>query len=95
MPWFEDRGPNPYLLVTGNYITVNDDGAVSNVPWSRGRFIAWLFGEQVPVLLEPLVKFFRPLIYLFDPAGGFLNRVYLLLVIVWLLATWALFGGGA
>jgi hypothetical protein len=93
MPWFEDRGPNPYLLVTGNYVVVNDDGTVTNVPWTRGGFIAWLFGEQAPVLLEPLVKFFRPLIYLFDPAGGFLNRVYLLLVIVWLLATWALFGG--
>src|SRR5262249_22187649 len=40
-----------------------------------------------------LVKFFRPLIYLFDPAGGWLNRTYLFLVILWSLATWALFGG--
>jgi hypothetical protein len=78
--------------VTGNLDTIAD-GSFRPLPWVRGQFMPWLFGDQVPVLLEPLVKFFRPLVYLFDPAGGFLNRLYLLLVILWSLATWALFGG--
>jgi hypothetical protein len=92
MPWFEDRGPNPYLLVTGN-VRSGEDGDSRYVPWERGHFMTWLLGDQLPVLLEPLVKFFRPIVYLFDPAGGWLNRIYLFLVILWSLAVWALFGG--
>jgi hypothetical protein len=92
MPWFEDRGVNPYLMVSGN-LHAAADGNFRPLPWIRGQFLPWLFGDQVPVLLEPLVKFFRPLFYLFDPSGGFFNRLYLVLVILWSLATWALFGG--
>jgi hypothetical protein len=91
LPWFEDRGPNPYLVVSGNYRS--NDGSNRYVPWAKGEFFAWALGEEAPVLLEPLIKFFRPIIYLFDPAAGFWNRVYLFLVIAWGLATWALFGG--
>src|SRR5262249_7259426 len=53
-PWFEYRGPNPYLLVTGQ--AKNPDGTRS-VPWEPGHFLAWLANDQVPVLLEPLYKF--------------------------------------
>lgn len=81
-PWFEDRGPNPFLLVTGKAVA-----------WERGHFVDWLLRHQVPVLIEPLVKFFRPIIYLLDPNTGFLEGIYFLLVIAWTVATWALFGG--
>src|SRR5262249_12294334 len=50
-------------------------------------------GVQVPVLLEPLVKFVSPLVYFLKPAAGFYIRLYLFLVILWTLATWAVFGG--
>jgi hypothetical protein len=48
--------------------------------------------KQVLVLIEPLVKFLGPVIYLFHPDGGGWNRIYFLLVIFWTLFTWALFG---
>jgi hypothetical protein len=90
-PWFEDRGPNPYLLVTGQATSVTAEGEARRVPWERGHFMDWLLGEQLPVLIEPLAKFLRPLAYLrrAGPLAGF----YLLLVLVWTVATWAFFGG--
>jgi hypothetical protein len=91
MPWFEERGSNPYLLVTGQ--VKSSEGGARYVPWERGEFAKWLVSDELPVLLEPLVKFFRPILYMFDPAGGPWNRIYLFLVILWSLATWALFGG--
>jgi hypothetical protein len=91
LPWFENRGANPYFLVSGSAESAKD-GSLRDVAWGRG-FVRWLVGDEIPVLLEPLVKFFRPIIYLFDPAGGFWNRVFLFLVILWELAVWALFGG--
>jgi hypothetical protein len=92
-PWFEDRGPNPYLLATGQAGHPTEDGGPSYVPWERGRFWDWLWTRQVPVLIEPLVKFLRPVVYLLHPHAGFWNRGYFLLALVWALATWALFGG--
>jgi hypothetical protein len=91
-PWFEDRGPNPYLLITGRATTYGDDG-VRPVPWERGEFFAWVARDQVPVLIEPLVKFLRPIVYLFDPGAGGWNRLYLILVVLWTLLSWGLFGG--
>jgi hypothetical protein len=93
LPWFEDRGPNQFLLVTGKIESASADGSIRHVPWERGQFAAWFVDDQVPVLLEPLVKFLRPVIYLFDPSAGFWTRVYLVFVIVWSLAVWAVFGG--
>ena len=92
-PFFENRGRNPYLLVTGQAGQKNPDGTVSYVPWQRGDFGHWLVTEQGPVLVEPLVKFLRPVIYFFNPKTGSLTRFYLILVILVTLATWALFGG--
>jgi hypothetical protein len=83
LPWSEDRGPNPYLLVTGQ----------TGVPWEAGHFWEWFLIRQTPVLIEPLVKFFGPLVYLLRSDAGFWNRVYFLLVMLGTLATWALFGG--
>ncbi|MFN4260267.1 MAG: hypothetical protein ACK4RK_13300 [Gemmataceae bacterium] len=82
-PWFEDRGPNPFLMVTGQAQAVS----------SGGHFVDWLLTKEIPVLVEPLVKFFLPVVYLVSPEAGFWNRFYFLLVIVWTLATWGLFGG--
>src|ERR1051326_2355826 len=52
MPWEEERGPNPYLLVTGQ----------ADRPWERGQFADWALRTEVPVLIEPLVKFLEPII---------------------------------
>lgn len=82
-PFFEDRGPNPYLMVTGQ----------TGQPWESGHFGEWLLTKQFPVLIEPLIKFLYPVVHLLSPQAGFWNRVYFLLVAVWTLATWALFGG--
>jgi hypothetical protein len=81
-PWFEDRGPNPFLLVTGQ----------AGVPWEGGHFWDWLLTKQGPVLIEPLAKFLRPVIYFFSSRAGWLTRLYFLLVILVTLATWAFFG---
>jgi hypothetical protein len=68
-------------------------GTARHVPWQRGEFPDWFLQHQVPVLLEPLVKFLRPVFYLVSPNVGFVEGLYLLLVIGWTLGTWAIFGG--
>lgn len=92
-PWFEDRGPNPFLLATGQAGVRTKEGTVRYVPWEKGQFWDWFLTDQLSYLIEPLVKFFRPVIYSLHPRAGGWNRVYFLLVTVWTLATWALFGG--
>ena len=91
-PWSEDRGPNPYLLVTGKTGSADLDSA-HYVPWERGQFFDWMLGVQVPVLIEPLVKFLRPVFYFLHPNAGYRERFYFLLVIFWTVATWSIFGG--
>ena len=93
LPFFEDRGPNPYLAVTGQSGKVAADGSVRRVPWEAGHFYDWMLTVEAPVLIEPLYKFLRPAIYFFDHRAGFLARFYLILVVLVTLATWALFGG--
>ena len=83
LPWFEDRGPNPYLLVTGQ----------AGIPWEAGRFWDWFVRDQLLVMIEPLVKFVQPIIYFFSPRSTLLTSFYFLCVMLWTLATWALFGG--
>ena len=68
-PWSEDRGPNPFLLVTGQ----------AGIPWEAGHFWEWFTTDEVPVMLEPLVKLARPIIYLLSPRNTFMSRVYFLL----------------
>jgi hypothetical protein len=81
-PFFEDRGPNPYLLVTGRAKA-----------WEKGGFEEWLITRQVPVLIEPLIKMFGPIAYLFDSRAESWDRFYFFLVAIWTLAVWSLFGG--
>ena len=59
MPWMEDRGPNQFLLAN----EVIRGGAAERTQVSR-----WFVTNQVPVLIEPLLKFFSPVLTLFDPA---------------------------
>jgi hypothetical protein len=82
-PWWEDRGPNPYLLVTGQ----------AGIPWEAGRFWDWFLRDQLLVMIEPLVKFVQPVIYFFSPRSTGFTSFYFLCVMLWTLATWALFGG--
>ncbi len=82
-PWGENRGPNPFLLVTGQ----------AGTQWEAGHFWDWFFRHQLPVMIEPLVKFVKPIIYFFDGRSGGLAKFYFLLVMLWTVVTWAIFGG--
>ncbi len=82
-PWAEDRGPNPYLLVTNQ----------AGVPWQAGQAWDWFAREQFPVLIEPLVKLMRPVVYFLNVYAGFWAKLYFLLVFLWTVLTWSLFGG--
>jgi hypothetical protein len=92
-PGSEDRGPNPYRLVTGQVDRVSAAGTTTSAPFDRGYFWHWLLTDEGPVVLEPLVKFLRPLVYLVHPKAGFWNHLYFLLVLVWTAFVWAVFGG--
>lgn len=83
LPWFETRTENPYLLVTGQ----------PGIPRQNGSFGEWFIFKEMPVLLEPLVKFLTPVVFLLKPGSGPYNSLYFLTVIIWTLAVWALFGG--
>ena len=84
MPWYEYRGPNPYLFLTH---LAGSPAAT----WAAG---VWSYlTDQAPVLAEPLVKFLLPVVKVLDPNASFQTRVYLLFVILWSVATWAFFGG--
>jgi hypothetical protein len=84
-PWYEDRGPNPFLVVERALIArTRGEEAAERVPLVQKR--------QLLVLIEPLTKFLAPVIYMFHPDADFGGRIYFFLVILWTLATWALFG---
>ncbi|MFO0845127.1 MAG: hypothetical protein U0797_22525 [Gemmataceae bacterium] len=82
-PWAEDRGPNPYLLVTGQ----------AGIPWEASNFGDWFARDQLPVMIEPLVKLLRPVIYFLSPRNTALTRLYFFLVVVATVLTWSFFGG--
>jgi len=84
MPWHEDRGPNPFLLTKS---------LVTGSAGERREFLGWFLGNQVPNLVEPLLKFLSPVSYLFDQRANVWVHLYLLLLIVWLLVVWGFFGG--
>jgi hypothetical protein len=82
-PWAEDRGPNPFLLATGQ----------AGIPWEPGHFWDWFLRHQLLVVLEPLVKLVLPLVYFFKPTAEGWPRFYFFLVFVWTVLTWSFFGG--
>lgn len=81
MPWFEERGRNPFLVVS-NSVSAGEPAGIRSY-----------FFSQVPVLLEPLMKFLSPILGLFNPTVNIYVRAYLLFLIVWMLLMWAFFGG--
>jgi hypothetical protein len=83
LPWFEERGENPYLLVTGQ----------AGRPWQAGQFADWFLTVELPVLIEPLRKLISPVVFMLKPGNGPYNILYSLLVILVTLATWGFFGG--
>jgi hypothetical protein len=83
LPWEENRGVNPYLLVTGQ----------AGIPRQAGALSSWFLTEQLPVLIEPLRKLVAPVVGLLRPGNGTYNSCYFLLVIVVTLAVWGFFGG--
>jgi hypothetical protein len=82
-PWNENRGPNPYLLIAGQ---THHGSGVAGV-WE------WIKHDGIRVMLEPLRKFLSPVSKMLDPRADFTTRIYLLLVALVTLATWAFFGG--
>ena len=84
MPWFEERGRNPFLLTRST---------VSQGTVERRAAIDWFLASQAPVLVEPLLKFLSPIIGLFDPGANTWVQIYLFLLILWMLMMWAFFGG--
>jgi hypothetical protein len=82
-PWHENRGPNPFQLATGRL----------GRPWTAGHSLDWLLTDQVPVLIEPLVKLLRPIVLLLSPKADGWNRIYLILITFWTLLVWGIFGG--
>jgi hypothetical protein len=82
-PWFENRGPNPYLMATGQL----------GKPWEIGRFWEWLLTQETPVLIEPVVKLLLPVVYFFSPGADIWCRLYFLCVLIWTVAAWSVFGG--
>jgi len=86
-PWFEERGENPYLIVDGIVKSPNEASAVP------GHLFQWIFSTKSLVLVEPFVKVLMPIVYLFDNRAAFMDRLYLLFVIIWTLTIWGFFGG--
>jgi hypothetical protein len=93
LPFYEDRGANPFLLVIGREVRVDDEGNKHLVPWERGQFLEWLTTKQAPVLLEPLIKMLRPVVYLLNPNAGTVGKIYFLLVMICTIAIWGVIGG--
>ena len=86
-PWSENRGANPYLLVSGAL-------KGERPPFERGTVLAWFLHDELPVLIEPLTKFISPVLHLFSAAAGtFRITSYLILILVWNLVVWGYFGG--
>ncbi|MFO0848612.1 MAG: hypothetical protein U0871_08665 [Gemmataceae bacterium] len=84
LPWYEYRGPNPFLLFTSLV-----GGTAVDLETGFRQFLS----GTVPVLIEPLVKLLLPVVGLVSPDATFGTRIYLLLCLAWSVAVWAFFGG--
>lgn len=84
LPWYEYRGPNPFLFFTD---------ALGGSAADRDRAIGGFFSGSVPVLVEPLVKLLLPVAKLVSPGISFQTRVFLFFVLFANIAVWAFCGG--
>jgi hypothetical protein len=83
LPWSENRGPNPFLLATGQM----------GRPWEAGHFWDWFLREQLPVVIEPVRKLVLPLVFFFSPDATGRSGLYFFLVFASTVAIWSLVGG--
>jgi hypothetical protein len=84
LPWYEYRGPNPFLLFTDTLGGTADQ---------RGKAVYDFFTGSVPVLIEPLVKLLLPVAKIVSPGISPLTRIYLFLILFTNVAVWAFCGG--
>jgi hypothetical protein len=84
MPWYEYRGPNPFLFVTD---------VISGNAQDRANAITGFVSGSVPVLVEPLVKMLIPVAKLISPGVNFKTRLYLFLILLANVAVWAFCAG--
>jgi hypothetical protein len=84
LPWYEYRGPNPFLFVTD---------VLSGSARDRTDAISGFASGSAPVLIEPLIKLLLPVAKLISPGVSPLTRFYLLLILLCNIAVWAFCGG--
>ncbi|MBA4189346.1 MAG: hypothetical protein C0467_15220 [Planctomycetaceae bacterium] len=84
MPWYEYRGPNPFLFVTD---------VLSGSANDRATALTGFFSGSVPVLIEPLVKMLIPVAKLISPGVSVSTRIYLFLILMCNIAVWAFCAG--
>jgi hypothetical protein len=84
LPWYEYRGPNPFLFVTD---------VLSGSARERSEAVSEFFSGSVPVLVEPLVKLLLPVAKLISPGASAQTRFYLFCILITNIAIWAFFGG--
>ncbi|MDW8197168.1 MAG: hypothetical protein RMJ56_06135 [Gemmataceae bacterium] len=84
MPWYEYRGPNPFIFFTD---------VLSGTAEERGQAIYGFLTGSVPVLIEPLVKLLLPVAKIVSPDISTLTRIYLFLILLANVAVWAFSGG--
>ncbi len=84
MPWYEYRGPNPFLFATD---------VISGSAADRSAAVSGFLSGSVPVLIEPLVKLLIPVAKLISPGVSPLTRFYLFLILLCNIAVWAFCGG--
>lgn len=84
LPWYEYRGPNPFLFAT--------DALADSAADRKKNFDGFASGS-VPVLVEPLVKLLLPIAKLVSPGVSFQTRAYLFFILLSNVAVWAFCGG--
>ena len=84
LPWYEYRGPNPFLFLT----------QLADLPSGLWGDSLWAyFKAQVPVLVEPLAKLLLPVAKIVSPGVSPWTRFYLFLILLANVAVWAFCGG--
>lgn len=84
LPWYEYRGPNPFLFFTD---------VLGGTAADRERAATDFFTGSVPVLIEPLVKLLLPVAKIVSPGVSPLTRIYLFFILLANVAVWAFCGG--
>lgn len=84
LPWYEYRGPNPFLFVTDVL-----GGSAADREKAAGGFVS----GSIPVLVEPLVKLLLPVAKIVSPGVSAQTRLYLFLILLSNVAVWAFCGG--